>query len=240
MKYGAFVLKGIIDRLTSPFSQFGLWVGLAYLIDRTLSRLCCARLFIYDLMVQPIVDRDLVPSRFVQNLTVKEIGRGDPLLAQMPPKSAVIESRFDQGAFCLVALVSQQMVGYIWLCPDAYEEDEVRCRFVLHPSNQAVFDFDVYVMPEQRLGLAFAGLWNGANRFLYERGVRHSFSRLTRFNIASRRAHGHFGLGRCGRAVTFKAGRFELMLLDVAPYLSATIRRVPEVHLYADRASVQD
>ena len=73
-------------------------------------------------------------------------------------------------------------------------------------SEDSVFDFDFYIYPEHRMGLAFVALWNGANAFLSSRGIRFpTFSRLTRFNTA-RIAHRHFGWKHVGRALFLQLG----------------------------------
>ena len=70
------------------------------------------------------------------------------------------------------------------------------------------------------MGLAFVALWNGANKFLYPRGIRYTFSRLTRFNLASRRAHRHLGWKRVGSASFLQLWSFETMVATVPPFVS--------------------
>ncbi len=55
----------------------------------------------------------------------------------------VLAYRYRQGAICLAAISEDTVVGYMWLLFGAYEEDEVRARFV--PQSDAAFDFDIYV-----------------------------------------------------------------------------------------------
>jgi hypothetical protein len=104
-------------------------------------------------------------------------------------------------------------------CHEAYEEDEVRCTYLVTPQAQAVFDFDLYIFPEHRMGLGFAAIWHGASQYLRERGVRFTYSRLTQFNLASRRAHDHLGWKGVGRALFLQAGLVELMAATIRPYL---------------------
>jgi hypothetical protein len=212
--------------------EFGLFAGLLYTIDRLFSRLSTElRLYVYQLMVQPIPDRPLLSARFTKQLEIREIGRGDPEVALMPARPEIKESRFRQNAICLGAFHKGRFIGFIWFCFGAYEEDEVRCTYVLPAGDRAVFDFDLYLFPEHRMGIGFIGLWNGANEFLRNRGVRFSFSRLTRFNVASRRAHDHLGWKRVGNAIFLRAWGLEFMVATVSPYLHISLAKSQRVRL---------
>ncbi len=229
--------NSILKRITGPFREFGPGAGSLYVIDRILGRVSPhLKLYVYELMVQPITDKPLVPGRLASSVEIREIRRGDPEVERMPARPDIKESRFSQGAICLGAYQKGRLIGFMWFCHDRYDEDEVRCTYVLSPENRAVFDFDFYLFPEHRMGLGFVGLWNGANAYLRSQGIDFTFSRLTRFNLTSRRAHQHLGWKLAGRALFFQAGRFELMFSSVLPYVSITAgagRRV-ELRLNAD------
>jgi len=214
----------MLAKLMSPFEEFGFFAGLLYAVDRVLQRLSPnLRLYFYELLVQPIPERPLLPSRLSKALEMREIALGDPEVARMPARPHIKELRFKQNAICLGAFQKNKFIGHIWFCFHAYEEDEVRCTFVLPEGNQAVFDFDLYVFPEYRMGLGFAGIWNGANEFLRSREVKCSFSRLTRFNLASRRAHQQLGARRVGRAFVLRAWHVEFMVATVSPYVHLSL-----------------
>jgi hypothetical protein len=123
------------------------------------------------------------------------------------------------------------LIGYIWLSFDQYEEDEVRCTYLLSPRGQAVFDFDLFIFPEHRMGLGFVGIWNGVNEYLRRRGIRFTFSRLTRFNLPSRRAHAHLGWKRVARVVFVKAWDIEIMFATTRPFLHVSLRRANRARL---------
>ena len=78
------------------------------------------------------------------------------------------------------------------------------------------------MLPQYRLGLGFLGVWHGANEMLAPQGVRYTFSRLTRFNLASRRAHAHLGWKRVGVGLFLQLWGVEFMASSVAPYVGAT------------------
>jgi hypothetical protein len=184
-------------------------------------------------MVQPITGKPILPERLVKRTVVREVHRQDPEVELMPPPEDVKRWRFDNGALCLGAFVDERMVAYMWLREGAYEEDEVRCDYVLEPPSESVFDFDVYVLPEARMTLAFVGLWHGANEYLFRRGVRHSFSRVNHFNLASKRAHDRLGWYRVGRTVVLRLWRLQLLFADCLPYLSVSVSARPKLVLKA-------
>jgi hypothetical protein len=214
----------MLSKLISPFQEFGFFAGLLYAVDRLLQRVSPNfRLYFYELVVQPIPEAPLLPSNLARALEIREIRSSDPEIALMPARPDIKESRFKQNAICLGAFKKSAFVGHIWFCFHAYEEDEVRCTFVLPEGEQAVFDFDLYLFPEHRMGLGFAGIWDGANKFLRSRGVKFSFSRLTRFNLASRRAHMRLGAQRVGCLFVLQAWRIEFMVATVAPYVHVSL-----------------
>src|SRR5207244_10315742 len=120
-----------------------------------------------------------------------EIRPGDPEIELMPARPDIKELRFAQNAICLGAFQKGKFIGYIWFCFRIYDEDEVRCTFLLTPRDEAVFDFDLYIFPEYRMGLGFMGIWNGACTVLWSRVLKYAFSRLIRVNEAYCRAHDH-------------------------------------------------
>jgi hypothetical protein len=225
-------MRTVLSRVAGPFREFGWFSGLLYALSRVLQMMSPRlNLYVYDLMVQPVTAKPLLPQRLSQAFSVAPIGAAAAELGLMPVPQSVIQDRFTQGAVCLGAWRGGRLVGYMWLCPARYDEDEVRCRYDLLPAAESMFDFDVYIFPEHRLGFAFVALWNGANRWLQDQGVRFSFSRISRFNVASRRAHARLGSQRLGSALFLRLGRAQVMLATVRPYLSLSVRTSRRVAL---------
>lgn len=219
-------------RLTSPFREFGIVAGTLYLLNRllqTLSPVC--GVFVYDLMAQPITGRPMLPANLAKNLRFAEIERGDPQLELMPAREDIKAARFEQGATCLGAYRKDELLGYIWFCTRRYEEDEVRCTYELADVDRSVFDFDLVVLPKHRMGIGFTAIWHGANAYLRERGIQYTFSRLTRFNVVSRRAHDHLQWRRVGQALFLKLWTLEMMLSTLRPYSAMTWRRGQRIAL---------
>ena len=226
----------IQKRLLGPFEEFGPWLGLLYSIDRVLGSMSSSlRLYVYEFMAQPIPSKPLLPARHGEHFVMREIPRDDADIARMPPRPA-LDSRFEQGAICLGGYFKNEFVGFIWFCFREYKEDEVRYTYVLPPGDEAVFDFDLYIFPEHRLGFGFVRIWNAANEFLRNRGIKWTFSRVTRFNLPSRRAHAHLGSKRVGAALCLKAWRVEVTLATIRPhfYLSLGNARRARFELRVD------
>jgi hypothetical protein len=214
----------LLRRLAGPFREFGWAAGTLYVADRLLRKLSPRLgLYVYEFMVQPIGGKALLTPNLSKNLSFQEIGPGHPDIAQMPAREDIKAQRFEQGARCLGTYRKGQLIGYLWYCTHRYDEDEVRCTYELVDTERSIFDFDLYVMPQHRLGVGFLGVWHGANETLAPRGVRYTFSRLTRFNTASRRAHAHLGWKRVGQGVFLQAWGLELMAATVAPYVACTL-----------------
>ena len=75
----------MLRKITGPFREFGFLAGLLYAIGRLLSRLSPAlRLYVYELMVQPITSAALLSDRLQKQLEVREIKPADPEMALMP------------------------------------------------------------------------------------------------------------------------------------------------------------
>lgn len=213
-------------RATSPVREFGGISGSLYIVDRILHRLSpTLGLYLYDFVAQPVHVQPLLPSGLSRNLSAVEIGPGHPDLKLMPARDEVKRLRFEQGARCIATYRKGELLGYVWYARERYLEDEVRCTYVLGDPERSVFDFDVYVMPSQRAGIAFSGIWQNANEHLAAKGVSHTFSRVSRFNLASRRAHARLGAQSVGWGLFLKLGTLELMLASLAPFVSVTVSR---------------
>ncbi|MEP6559024.1 MAG: hypothetical protein ABJB17_11120 [Burkholderiales bacterium] len=227
----------VIDRIqrgwrkaAGPFHEFGLVDGALYAVDRVL-RSPSTGLYVYDLMAQPIGDQPLLMPNRLKNLRFASIGRGHPDIDRMPARTDIKAQRFEQGAECLGAYRNDVLIGFVWFCTPVYEEDEVRCTYRLMRPERAVFDFDMYVFPEYRMGTAFMAVWHGANVLLHKRGIAHTFSRVTRFNLGSRRAHAQLGAVRIGVATFLKLWQLEIMVASVSPWVAVNWQKARRIEL---------
>lgn len=226
----------VMRRLLAPLREFGPLAGSAYLVDRALRKLFAkVGLYLYDIMLQPVLRDALLPPRLTRNLQFIEIGPGHPDLSRMPAREDVKALRFQQGARCLAVYRKESFVGYIWFCFHGYDEDEVRCSYDLSRVGPAAWDFDLYVFPKHRIALGFSAVWHGAFEYLSSRGIERSFSRVSRFNSASRRAHARLGSVRVGTVFIAKFWRIEVACASVAPRFGVSWSSRPRYVL--DRSS---
>jgi GNAT superfamily N-acetyltransferase len=198
-------------------------VGNAFLCwtARALERLSARkiRLFKYYLMAQPISAAPLATKARASSIQVHIVDAGAPAVGLFPRPPDVIRQRFESGAICFAGMSAEKFVGFIWLKEGQYNEDEVRCRYLLMPRAEAVWDFDVYVEPQFRLGRAFSRLWDAAYDFMRSKGYRWSLSRVSAFNAASLTSHTRLGAVRVGWAVFLLMGPVQLALHSGAPYV---------------------
>ena len=110
------------NKLAGPFREFGLADGALYAADRVLRRISPKLgLYVYELMVQPIGGKALLPPNLAKNLSFVDIVRGDPALDLMPARPEIKQARFDQGAICLGVYRKGNLIGFAWFCFRAYE-----------------------------------------------------------------------------------------------------------------------
>src|SRR3982750_1829010 len=83
----------------------------------------------YHLIAQPVSKVELVPRGRGTKIQIRLIQEDDEIIKEFPRPAAAIESRFKQGAKCLVALKEGKFAGFLWLLMGSYQEDEVRARF---------------------------------------------------------------------------------------------------------------
>lgn len=215
-----------VNGLARYLCELGLLDGCLQIISRVLAAMSGGRVRLqkYVFVAQPITGNRRLPAQRGANVEIRQILPGDPLLAQFPRPEWVIPYRFEQGALCFAALKEGRCIGFLWLALGAYQEDEVRCRYVPLPSEKSAWDFDVYIAPEHRTGIVFLKLWDEANRFLAERGIRWSMSRISAFNKGSMSSHAKMGAQRIGSALFLSLGSLQISAATVAPYLAFSAR----------------
>jgi hypothetical protein len=212
-------LPGRVGALAATLRQLGWLNGSLYVIDRVLAMASGgrARLYKYYLVAQPVAPTALLPQRRGAGLEVRQIGPSDPLLREFPRPEHAMPYRFSQGAICLAELQADKCIGFLWLVLGPYREDEVRCRYVPLPEGKSSWDFDIYIHPAHRNGIAFLKLWDAANRFLAERGIEWSLSRISGLNTASLLSHQRLGARRVAAATFVCFGSWQISFATVRP-----------------------
>jgi hypothetical protein len=222
--------------LRNTYRTLGALDGSLYLLDQVLRRASGGRAELrrYLLAAQPI-GRGGAPLRPDPATELRSVPAEDPLVAAFPRPASIVARRYAVGAHCTAALVRGELAGFIWIQRGRYEEDEVRCDYVLADPQRTVWDFDVYVEPRFRIGRTMARLWDHVDRGLAAGGVRWSFSRISVFNAASLASHRRLGIVECGHATFLCLGPLQLAWLPgrVLPQAGFGARSRPEVRLAA-------
>jgi hypothetical protein len=224
----------LLKKYRSASIQFGYLNALLYGLNQVFIRILGRDvLWHYILVAQPVAQNGKLPASRGRSIEIRVLGANDSALASLPLPPEVIERRFRKGAVCLVAVKEDKTVGCIWLKLGIFDEDEVRCRFVPLPTGEAAWDFDVYVAPPQRGTVAFLRLWDSANAYLREHGIKWSMSRISAFNHISLLSHASMNAHRLGSACYLRLGRWQLMYSTLSPfvYLSSGPASVPRIAL---------
>lgn len=188
----------MIKQVKDPIQRLGITNGLLYLLGRFLQKISVGhwRLIRYYIVAQPIPSPPAPSCRPSPESTVEEAFADNEVCASFPRPKEIIADRFRNGNTCLVAKVKGRFAGYFWYARNHYEEDEVRCHFVLADPVITVWDYDVHVEPEFRMGRTLARLWDNANQRFEKEQVLWSFSRISAFNSESLNAHKRLGTRR--------------------------------------------
>lgn len=153
----------------------------------------------------------------------------DSVFARMPRPRIEIEERLASGAECHVCEVRGEFAGFIWLRAGWHEEHLAGCRYQV--PDDAVWDFDVFVVPKFRLGRTLARMWAAVDADLQSRGVRWSFSCISLFNRPSIGSHERLGARRVGTVIFFRFGCLQLTWLPGC--------RLPHVGTHAGTLSIR-
>ncbi len=133
----------------------------------------------------------------------------------------------------MAATVNGKFAGFLWIAFDAYDEDEVRCRYEL-VDKYLSWDYDVHVESQFRLGRTFLRLWDAANALLRESGVAWSISRISAFNPVSLNSHARLGTRLLGKALFVVVGPIQLSFIGKwLPHLSLRDTSPPKLTLRA-------
>ena len=211
----------MIRQLKDSIQQLGTANGLLYLLGRSLKKISNGRwrLIRYYIVAQPIPSPPSPSCKTSSASSIERVAPDNPICAAFPRPKHVIEQRFANGNTCLVARVKEQFAGFLWYAHTIYEEDEIHCRFVLGEPENSVWDYDVHVEPQYRMGRTFARLWDKANELLEHAHIRWSFSRISAFNPASLHAHRQLGTQRIGTLTAICLGTAQMTFLPASPYV---------------------
>jgi hypothetical protein len=228
-------------KLRAGISDLGWRNGILYFVSRVLESLTRGRCRIvkYYFVAQPVPDHRFASALQTTAISIRRVAPDDPIVNNFPRPTDVVARRFADGAVCIVAAKSDALMGFVWIMPGEYMEDEVRCLYVLEPPGVAAWDFDVWVAPENRLTRTFARLWDVANAFLRERGYLWSISRISAFNAGSLASHQRLGAQKLGSGLFLLLGQAQIAVFNCRPFfhLSAGPGSYPVLRVRAPRLS---
>jgi hypothetical protein len=207
-----------LHKAKGVFKEFGPVRAWLYLAQRAFG-LIGGEIYFYEFVAQAVAPEPFLRNGRGRTIAVRRLSVGDLAFETMSLKRHVIEYRTKQHAICMGAFVEEKMIGYLWLCLGPYQEDEVTCKFIPSPAAHAAWDFDVYLLPQYRLGLGFLRLWDEANQFLRSHGIRWSISRISILNSRSLASHARLGARPCGKALFVRAGSVQVSIASMKPYV---------------------
>jgi len=220
-----FAMNSLI-RLKAAIAGLGWITGTMYALAVALRRFCpFFSIEKYYVVAQPITERKLLPEKRGKDIVVLQIDRAHALISQLPRPRDEIARRFAGGARCFLAIREGRIIGHLWITRSPYREPVHRCEFVPQSPDRTAWDFDMWIAPDERLGLAFARLWDQCNSYLRECGVAWTCSRISAFNLASRNAHRRLGMRIMHTVIYLGAGSVELLIADVAPFFALSFSR---------------
>lgn len=215
-----------LSRASDYLREHGWRVGFALAAHRALGHLGAHYgLYWYRFYRQPLQG---APSlRANTSIEFSWLPGYEERLASLPRPVAKLQARFEQDVQCLIATKEGELRACAWFGFNRFEEDEVRCTFIL--PRHAVWDFDIYVFPKYRIGRLFVRIWQEANRKLAAEGYTESFSRISVYNSNSIRSHEKMGAQKAGGALFLKLGRVQMMLASPSPRISFSVQRRPDI-----------
>ncbi len=228
-----------MNRLQKNIEELGFANGLLYTLNRVIFKIAKRNIiYKYYFYVQPVSKKTLLPARLGKKYLIREVKQGDNILGTFDRPAEIIKSRYEQGAICFTALNEEKPVGFIWIITGPYVEDEVRCVFKPKPEGINAWDFDVYICPKERMGIAFALLWQHTNLWLANNHYEWTSSRVSAFNSQSIRSHERLGAARVSSGTFIKLGSIEVALFSKRPYLNFSLNsnKLPVHEIHAPRS----
>lgn len=173
---------------SQTIQMLGLLGALSYALARMIGYSRRLRYFRYAIVAQPRGTLPVMPRGYrVEELTAETLARHE-----VDASPAVQAMRFAEGLTCLAAFDRRdRLTGLVWLRCATYNEDEVRVRFLL--PERCCWDTGLWIRPEHRNGRTFAALWAGVAEWMAVRGLTHSLSRVSDYNLSALRAHRRMG-----------------------------------------------
>ena len=197
---------------------------LIYYVDRICEKLRIPfRVSDYAIVAQPVPPSRILPRGRGKSIEVRRLSKTEPCLQDLPLSEDTLRRRRErEDILCFGAFKGEQLVGCNWLSLGDHDDELLDVRFAPRPDEgRATWDFDLYIVPQERLGFAFARIWDDIFDFMREAGFGWSVSYISPINQTSWSAHKRLGSFRIASLVLMKAGPVQVMLSTVRPFFAA-------------------
>ncbi len=210
----------MLSKLEQLITDLGWAVALCYGLDRAFAAVCgCLALTPYLLVAQPIPKRRLLSGKRGRSIAVREVDAADLTDCEMPLTPELLAARRSRGAKCFGVFEDGRLIGFHCLALGPHEDEAVRARFVPEPAGESAWDFDIFLLPEKRVGLSFIRLWDEIFDYLRQQNIHWSMSYISRYNTGSLKSHQRLGAIAVARLVAVKAGSWQAFVMNVSPFL---------------------
>lgn len=207
----------MISSLKSLVNELGISNTISYLFSRVFNSLFGIEMTHYIFYSQPISSKKRVSEKKLAQYEFEVCSENSEIISQLGRPPEVIDKRFAQGAICLLAKKEDVLLGCIWLVKQRYVEDQIRATY--YYPNDAIWDFDVFVIPKKRLTPLFAALWDTADNWMLEQNINKSISRILAYNSSSIKSHTSAGASKIGWLIALSRNNFQLTLYSLAPFI---------------------
>lgn len=158
----------------------------------------------YRIVSVPVAGMPVMP----RGHTARRIEQRELAKYAIDADARVQAARFAAGLACIAAFSGDDLVAVNWLGTGQYDEDEVRVRYRL-PAD-AAWDTGLWVVPERRLGRAFASVWAGTAEWLRDQGLNRTMSRIADYNTPSLQSHFRMGATEVARLAVLSMSGVQL------------------------------
>lgn len=187
----------------------GMLGTFSYVLARAAQASGVAAFHRYAIVSQPRAQLPDMPAGYrVEALDAAALGALAAAGQRIDAPAEVQALRFAAGLTCLGAFNRKdQLVGVIWLGTGRYDEDEVQVRFLL--PEHCCWDTGLWIAPKFRLGRAFAALWAGTGAWMGLRGLTHSLSRVSDYNLPAILSHKRMGARTLAHHTFIRVGTWQ-------------------------------
>lgn len=220
----------MISSLKSLINELGITNTISYLFSRVFNSVFGIEMTHYIFYSQPISSKKRVSEKKLAQYEFQVCDQNSQIISQLDRPLEVIETRFKQGAICLLAKKEDLLLGCIWLVKQRYIEDQIRASYYF--PDDTIWDFDVFVIPKKRLTPLFAALWDTADNLMLEQNINKSISRILAYNSSSIKSHTSAGASKIGWLIALSRNNFQITFHSLAPFIHiATSKQNSGPHL---------